>query len=66
MLFSLAILFFWRVFLFVRAIGFYKKHDEKIKFMCVGFVLAVGVYLGWGILRPAYMAAVVKGWQARK
>ena len=29
MLFSLAILFFWRVFLFVRAIGFYKKHDEK-------------------------------------
>ena len=34
--------------------------------MCVGFVLAVGVLKGRGILRPAYMAVAVKGWKTRK
>ena len=31
MLFSFAILFFWRVFLFAGYEWFYKKHDKKIK-----------------------------------
>jgi len=46
MLFSFAILFFWRVFLFAGYEWFYKKHDKKIKFMCVGFALTVRVLKG--------------------
>jgi hypothetical protein len=61
MLLSLAILFFWRVFLFVRCKAKYKKHDKKIKFMCVGNRRLCVFFAGKRIFLATLYALAVKG-----